>query len=138
MAQHDRAKMKGRRESGAFFALPLSVLNSPNGRALSLKAKALLYDLGASYRHGHNGDTAITWSMLKARGWASKQTLERARDELLHFGMIEQTRQGGLGIGPNLYAFTWLAIDECGGKLDVPKTAAPSGRWRMPPPAIAA
>ena len=31
---------------------------------------------------------------------------------------------------PYLYAVTFLAIDECGGKLDVAATRVPSGKWK--------
>jgi hypothetical protein len=46
--------------------------------------------------------------------------------------MIEQTKQGGLH-GPSLYAFTWMPIDPCKGKLDVAPTAVPSGKWKATP-----
>jgi hypothetical protein len=67
---------------------------------------------------------------MKARGWKSKDTLQRALVELLGTGMIEKTRQGGLHC-PTLYAFTWLPIEECGGKLDVKATSVPSNLWRQ-------
>ena len=57
-------------------------------------------------------------------------------DELLQAGMIELTRQGGLHC-PNLYAVTWIGIDDCSGKLDVKPNPAPSNLWRQPARAAA-
>jgi hypothetical protein len=74
---------------------------------------------------------------MKRRGWKSKDTLRRAVLELLAAGMIEQTRQGSLH-WPTLYGFTWLPINECGGKLDVRASPVPSNRWRQLPQAKAA
>jgi hypothetical protein len=127
------ARQKGRRSTaGYFFRIPAEVLDSANVRMASSKAKALLLDMGAQFRGGNNGDICITWSDLRSRGWKSKDTMRRAMLELLRLGLIEQTRQGGLH-WPSLFAFTWLPIDSCGGKLDVPPSATPSSRWRLPP-----
>jgi hypothetical protein len=35
--------------------------------------------------------------------------------------------------GPSLYAFTWMPIDPCNGKLDVAPTVVPSGKWKATP-----
>lgn len=129
MSRRSRERFTGRRNNGWFFRMPVEVLDSPTYCALSFKARALLLDLGAQYRGNNNGDMAAPWSWMKVRGWKSKDTLRRALMELLAAGMIEQTRQGGLHC-PTLYAVTWLAIDECGRKLDVRPTAVASGRWR--------
>lgn len=132
-----RAKAMGRREAGNFLQIPAAVIDSPNFRALSLKSKALILDMGAKYNGGNNGDLAAPWSWMKERGWRSKDTLQRALEELQRFGMIELTRQGGLH-GPNLYAFTWLPIGRCKGKLDVAPTGKASGKWKHPPEPMAA
>lgn len=125
-------KAIGRKHTGNFFLVPTDVLKCPNYCCLSMKAKALLLDLGASYNGHNNGDLAMPWSWMKRRNWRSKDTLKRARDELIAFGMIELTRQGGL-YGPSLYAVTWAPIHECKGKLDVSSTRVASGKWRHPP-----
>lgn len=126
-----RERFKGRRDTGWFFRMNIEVLDSPAYCGLSFKARSLLFDLGSQYRGRNNGDLAAPWSLMRKRGWKSKDTLRRALTELLEAGMIEMTRQGGLHC-PNLYAFTWLAIDECGDKLDCSPTSAPSGLWRKP------
>lgn len=132
-----RVKTLGRKDSGTFLKIPTVVIDSPNFRALSAKAKALILDMGAGYNGHNNGDIAAPYSWMKERGWRSKDTLHRALSELRWRGMIEQTRQGGL-VGASLYAFTWLAIDQCKGKLDVSPTRVASGKWNREPDALVA
>jgi hypothetical protein len=128
-----RRKMMGRAEAGGFLRLPHAVMESPNYLALSAHAVKLLLDLGLQFRGANNGDLSAAWKLMQARGWRSRDTLGRALAELLHFGLIEKTRQGGLN-QCSLFALTWLAVDECRGKLDVPATRVASGRWREPQP----
>jgi len=131
MKPRSREKHLGRKESGTFLPVPTYVLSCPNFCALSMKAKALILDIGARFNGFNNGNLAAPWSWMKERGWRSKDTLHRALHELLHAGMIEQTRQGGLH-GPSLYAFTWRQIDDCKAPLDVSPTRVASGKWRQP------
>lgn len=130
MKLQGRQKQVGRKESGTFMRVPTAVLASQNFCSLSMKAKALLLDIGARFNGFNNGDLAAPYSWMNARGWKSKDTLHRAIKELLEAGMIELTRQGGLH-GPSLYAFTWMAIDGCKGKLDVSATRVASGKWKQ-------
>lgn len=124
-----RRKITGRTESGSYFAQPHAVMASPNYLALSPHARMLLNDLGLQFRGANNGDLSAAWKIMQPRGWRSRDTLGRALAELLHFGLIEKTRQGGLN-HCSLYALTWLAIDECRNKLDVPATRVASGLWK--------
>ena len=126
-----RRKIVGRADSGGYLKLPHAVLASPSYRMLSAHAVKLLCDLGSQFKGGNNGDLCATWSLMHARGWKSRDTLGKALAELLHYGMIEQTRQGGLH-RCSLYALTWHAIDECKGKLDCPATRVASGKWHQP------
>ena len=126
-----RRKIVGRSDSGGFFALPNAVQDSPNYRMLSAHAVKLLCDLGGQFKGNNNGDLSATWSLMHARGWRSRDTLGRALAELLHFGLIERTRQGGMH-QCSLFALTWRAIDDCKGKLDCAPTRVPSGKWRQP------
>lgn len=137
MARTQRERFKARRETGWFFRVPTEVLDSPRYCALSFKARALLLDLGAQFRGHNNGDLAAPWSWMKHRGWKSKDTLKRALDESLATGMIELTRQGGMHCA-SLYAFSWLPINECGGKLDVHANPVASNTWKQRPQAVAA
>jgi hypothetical protein len=132
MKPRSRRKHKGRSEGGSFLALPFTVMDSPNYFALSGSAVKLLIDLGRQYRGSNNGDLSAAWAIMRRRGWKSRDTLQRATAELLEHGMIEKTRQGGLHCC-NLFALTWHAIDDCGGKLDVAETHLASGLWKQSP-----
>lgn len=129
----NRQRAKGRRESGAFVPLPCSVLAHPNFVALTPKAVKLLVDMlnQVRFKAGgpiNNGDLCATISLMRERGWRSKETLEEAIKELIYYGFIKLTRQGGRH-QPSLYAVTWWAINECGGKLDCAETRVPSREW---------
>lgn len=130
-----RRKVMGRAEGGGFLKLPHAVMESANYRALSAHAVKLLLDMGLQFRGANNGDLAAAWKLMQARGWRSRDTLGRALAELLHYGLIEKTRQGGLN-QCSLFALTWLAIDECRNKLDVRATAVASGHWHRPQPPL--
>jgi len=131
MKSQNRQKTKGRKESGTFLKVPTAVLCCPNYCALSLKAKALILDIGARFNGFNNGDLAAPYSWMQSRGWRSKDTLHRALKELKQAGMIELTRQGGLH-GPSLYAFTWLAVDTCKAHPGIAATRVASGDWQRP------
>lgn len=125
----NRQKAKGRRESGPFVAIPRSVLDHQNFLALTAKAKALLLDFLAQYRGNNNGDLQCTFSLMKDRGWNSKDCLQRALRELLYYEFVLVTRQGGRH-RCSLYALTFYVIDECSGKHDVQATYKTPGQWR--------
>jgi len=129
-----RQLAKGRREGGPFVPIPCSVLDHENFLALSGKASKLLLDMAAQIRFGkdgpkNNGDITIAWSVMQQRGWRSKETLHNAIDELEYYGFISLTRQGGRH-KCSLYAITWWAVNECGGKLDSGETRVPSNDWK--------
>lgn len=130
MARDKRMRTKGRRDGGSFAALPHVVLHSENFRTLSARAVKLLIDLLSQYRGNNNGDLCCAFRLMAKRGWRSKDQLHKARGELLERGWIILTRQGGLHMGPNLYALTFQALDYCGGKLEVPQTRTAPGDWK--------
>jgi hypothetical protein len=130
---HSRRKIVGRADSGGYFKLPHAVMESANYRALSPHARMLLNDLGLQFRGANNGDLSAAWKLMQPRGWRSRDTLGRALAELLHYGLIEKTRQGGMNL-PNLFALTWHPIDECRNKLEVSATRVASGLWKTPQP----
>ncbi len=125
----NRLRTKGRKEIGSFVALPHAVLEHPNFTKLSPRAVKLLIDIYAQYRGNNNGDLCAAFTIMKTRGWTSKDQLQKAKDELLEVGWLIVTRQGGRN-KPTLYAVTFQPIDECKGKLDVNPTAAPPGNWK--------
>ncbi len=134
----DRIKAKGRRDGGAFVALPCHVLSHSNFSRLTAKGVKLLIDLCAqlNMKKGgpiNNGDLTIAWSIMLERAWKSKQTLHNAKEELLYYEWIMLTRQGGRHV-PSLYALTFYAINECGGKLEARETVAAPGTWKTEKP----
>jgi hypothetical protein len=134
MKSRDRAKHKGRKVQGSFTLIPHVVQDSSNWRACGGSAIKLLCDLARQYRGSNNGDLCASMSILKAKGWTSPETVHYALQELRYYGLIVQTRQGGLHAA-SLYALTWHAIDECGGKLDCSATSVAPGSWRVVPTA---
>lgn len=123
---------KAARGGGNFLPIPADVLTSPALASLSPYACKLLFDIASQWRLGHNGDMGASFEkVMRPRGWKSKDTLFKALKELCESGLINLTRQGGMH-QCSLFALGWLAIDECGGKLDVKATTAPLNLWREP------
>jgi hypothetical protein len=131
MKPRSRQKHKGRRERGGFSMIPHAVQDCANWRLCSATAIKLLCALVRQYNGHNNGDLCAALSMLKPYGFTHPETVGNALRELRHFGLILLTRQGGLH-RPNLYALTWHAIDDCGGKLECPPTHTPPGDWKEP------
>jgi hypothetical protein len=122
-----------RRESGGFAALPHCLLNSNVYIGLSAHAVKLLNDLLAQFKGFNNGDLCLAWSIMEKRGWKSRETLGKARKQLLAAELILVSRYGDRK-RPHLYALTFFAIDECGGKLDISATQKPLSLWRKHEP----
>ena len=125
-----RERVKGRKTKGRFLALPASVVDSDDYKSLSGNAVKLLMALLYQYRGKNNGDLSAAYTIMKGMGFVSKDTLQRAKNELLEKQLIIQTREGRFtnpGGVCALYALTWLPLDECGGKLDV--SAIPARRF---------
>jgi hypothetical protein len=131
-----RQKLKGRRTSPSFSAKPHHIFraNCKNGTpspasVLSHMAAHLLDNLTAQFNGTNNGDLSAAPKIMKLYGWNSQGSIHKALAELLALGFIEQTRQGGRN-QCSLYAVTWLAIDDCKGKLDVSPTNVASNLWK--------
>lgn len=122
-----RYKVKGRRE-GQFLMLPHSIMRSSEFGGLSPWDTKLLLELAMQYNGKNNGDFSAAFSQLSKRGWNSPGTLSSALKSLRSSGWILLTRQGGRN-RCSLYAITWWAIDECGGKLECNAQSVPSNEW---------
>ncbi|PLK47211.1 hypothetical protein C0V76_18440 [Uliginosibacterium sp. TH139] len=72
----------------------------------------LLLELAVQYKGHNNGDLSGAWSLMQRRGFRSKGTLTKAKRELMHTGLIVETRMGKRPNKASLYALTWLALDE--------------------------
>jgi hypothetical protein len=132
----NRLKLKGRRSGPTFASKPHHIFraDTKNGRpspasVLTHKAAHLLDNFAAQYNGKNNGDLSAAPEITKLYGWTSQGSVHSALTELLAYGFIELTRQGGRN-KCSLYAVTWLAIDECDGKLDVSPTRQPSNLWK--------
>ena len=131
-AARNTAKLK--REPGTFAAVPFNMLRSQSFAALSPHANKLLLDLLAQYNLRNNGDLSMSFEKTtRPRGWKSKDTLNKARLELIEAGFIMLTRQGGLH-QCSLYAVTFYAVDHCEGKLEIRATRTALGSWRKNEP----
>ena len=130
-----RVKFKNRKESGTFTAIPHAVQDSVNWRNAKPDAIKLLLAIARGYNGSNNGDLCAAYSIMRARGWRSQSTLDWSIKELIHYGLIQKTRQGTLTKKPSLYALTWRPIDNLGDKLELcgPSNKA-SGLWNNPVP----
>ena len=128
LKEQRRRELQERREAGAWFPIPVVVIRSEAFCRLSSHAVKLLFDLLSQYSGQNNGDLSAAWTLMKPRGWKSKDTLNKALHELVDAGWIIKTRQGGKNFA-TLYAVSFFAIDECRGKLDVKATQSPPGGW---------
>ena len=114
------SRAKGRGNGGGYFHFPHAISTQSNIAQMSYHAKALLLDLGSQYKGYNNGDLSIVWQFMVKRGWKSKQTLYKARDELLELGLVVITQYGDRK-RPTLYALTWREIDKLSDAVSVTK-----------------
>ncbi|MGB1091488.1 MAG: hypothetical protein ACPGYX_05150 [Oceanobacter sp.] len=123
------SKSKGRKAGKPFLSIPHDVADSEEFISLSGSGLKLLLALVRQYRGKNNGDLSLAFTLMKDRGFKSKDTLQKAKQELLDKGFIVRTREGRF-LNPggvcDLFALTWLPIHHCNGKLDVPATDRPS------------
>lgn len=115
---------------GSYTALPHAVLDCTALMGASHAARSLLLELMRQHNGSNNGHFQLTTSWLKKRGWASVDGIRKARDELLERGLIIQTRKGGLNMGADQYALTWLPIDSFKG-LEVTANTYYPGKWHF-------
>ena len=113
-----------------FLHLHKPLLESSDFISLKGNSIKLLIDIAQQYNGYNNGDLCASLSVMRKRGWNSNQQLSKALKELIDKNLIMQTKQGGLNIGPNLYAITWQPIDDCKGKLDVKPTTLPTRSFK--------
>lgn len=115
---------------GSYTPLPHAVLDSRAFLGASDRAKALLIELMRQHNTRNNGHLHLAIGWLKGRGWTSNDQIQKGKTELIQRGLIIKTRCGGLGIGPDRYALTWLAISNFVG-LDLTARQYHRGAWRL-------
>lgn len=133
MKNQNRYKTTNRAFSGGYSGVPHVVQESANWALCSPMAIKLLMDLLSQFKGSNNGDMCVALSVIGRKGWTRGQTISIAARELIHYGMIEMTRQGDLH-KCSLYAVTWMPIHWCKDKLDVRETKLPSMLWKEKKP----
>ena len=122
-----------------FAGIPKFIMRSEEYLSLSSNALRLLLEAAYQYNSKNNGNISFSYSDMKHRGYSSKSTLFRARDELFDKGFLEITRAGYAGIEGKrqctLFALTYYPIDDIpNAKLDCKPTnkpSRPSAKWKI-------
>lgn len=98
---------------GQHIRLYAMIYNSAAWCALSTTAKALWCDMRTQINGYTNGTASCALGVLSHKGWSSRHTISKARNELEILGFIKLTKLGGIGYGgktPHLYRFTDLEV----------------------------
>jgi hypothetical protein len=114
--------------TGRYTPIPHSVLDSVAFIGCSQLAKALLFELLRQHSGWNNGRLHLAVSWLRRRGWRSNASIQKGKDELLDRSLIYRTRRGGLTVGADYFALTWLSITDYR-DLDVTRATYPQGLW---------
>lgn len=132
-------KRKAPREQvyGRYTPTPHDVLESIAFIGCSVRAKAMIFELLRQHNGYNNGHFQLALKYLQKRGWKSADQIQKAKTELINRGLIIKTKLGGLSIGPDWYALTWLDITDFSG-LDIQPKEYHRGGWqlmdKLPPP----
>jgi hypothetical protein len=119
-----RHRVFGKRSSGPpFVQLYHHVLDSGEFCRLSAGARALLLLFARRYNGHNNGNLEMTRNQYRQAGLGSEPTMRKYIAELINGGWIVVTRYGGMRSGPNLYALTYLGIDDTNIEYDPPYKA---------------
>lgn len=105
-----KAKKPFESATGRYTPLPHMLLDSAAFMGASHRTRSLILELMRQHNGENNGHLHLALGWLKARGWASADGVQKSKQEALERGLIIKTREGGLSIGPDRYALTWLPI----------------------------
>ena len=106
-----RRSFKGSKYDEPFVGIVRSVFDSPAFTALTPHACKLLLELSGQYRGDNNGNLTVAWSVVNKRGWRSRTTLWRCKDELIKAEFVYVTRKGHMPRTCELLALTWFPLD---------------------------
>ncbi len=106
-----RPRHKGSKYNEPFVGIVRSVFESVAFAKLSPHACKLLLELVGQYRGDNNGDLTVAWSVVSKRGWRSRTTLWRCKQELIDAGFVYVTRLGQFPSTCELLALTWFPLD---------------------------
>jgi hypothetical protein len=126
VSERKRAKVTGKGAKVQYLGIPHWIIRHDEFAAIPGSPMKLLIDLADQYNRFNNGNLSI--AQIRYR-WTSRSKTKRAADWLIENGWIVKTKQGGLGVGPDLFAVTWWEIDDCKGKHDYPVESRPSNLW---------
>jgi hypothetical protein len=94
-----------------FVPLPIEVILSREWQNLPHSARALAIDLMSQYTGKNNGRLCPGFPVMQKYGWASKETLSRAKKALLECSFVIQTRLGHAPRTAEWVGFTWWKLD---------------------------
>jgi len=114
--------------AGYYTPIPHALLDSSAFQGTSYRAKALLFELLRQHNGTNNGHLHLATDWLKRRGWCSHDAIQKGKAELQERGLIVKTRAGGLRMGPDRFALTWVNVSNFAG-LDI--KAFQPGDWRF-------
>lgn len=114
--------------SGSYTPIPHALMDSAAFLGASDRAKALLLELIRQHNGKNNGQLHLAADWLKRRGWCSHDAIQKGKAELQERRLITKTRAGGLRMGPDRFALTWLPVSNFAG-LDI--KAFQPGDWRF-------
>jgi hypothetical protein len=123
-----KKKLNSGRDGSRFVAFPFVLLDSPAYMALSFSAKALLIDIARQYSGANNGRLTICEKVLAPRGWNSNATIHKAKKELLHSGLLCETRKGAKPNKASWFALTWQRLD-WDVQMDIARTGFSQGSY---------
>lgn len=116
--------------NGGYSAIPHNVLDSLAFTGASDKAKALLFALMRQHNGANNGRLHLSTKWLAKQGYTCPASNIKTRKELLTRGLIVQTFQGGLNMGADWFALTWLEINNFVG-LDLTLATYQRGKYLL-------
>lgn len=125
-----KEKLPERVTGGGFAAFPHSVFDSVSFVGASDKARSLLQALIRQLNGANNGHLQLTSKWLKSKGYTCPSNNIKARKELIERGLIVQTKFGGLNMGADLFAVTWLPISNFVG-LDITMNGFNQGAYKL-------
>jgi hypothetical protein len=105
----------GRKKGDGLFVKGLhAIYQHPDYRALSIQARAFLWDFASTYNLKNNGNLSASEGVMGEFGYSRYQCY-RLRNELLKHDWIEVTRHPRFPRDPYLYRLTWLDLNEWSG-----------------------
>ena len=116
--------------SGGYAAIPWSVTDSVSFKGASDKAKSLLIALMRQHNGNNNGHLHLAKKWLHNQGWTCHENNAKARNELITRGLVQQTKWGGLNMGPDFFALTWYDVTNYVG-LDITSKGYSRGAYSL-------